>query len=585
MKHRAARGIAWMTVLMCACGLTAVAGSAKAKPKVPKSAAPAAVQPSSSGPEGALQIDVTDVLGTDLHARIALRRAADGAGPEVILDVPKGRREASVPVGKYTVYTQVYESGCLILVDVRDLSVREGDTAYLPITLLEGTAGTRPLAAFDKDCDGAMDRVELSCGTNPDDAASVPGQTVVPFTDQELSKEGAWLRGELHAHSSYGEGQETVAQLVKRAERSGLDFLAIADRNTLAACQDPEFHSDKVVLIPAMEWGTDAMGVALVYGPRTVPESPDTPALAQTVSNRVQAQGGVFAVAHPCFSTSPWQWGVSYVNAIEIWCRGWRQVPPMWPEQLGEDLTEREDGKLVYSIATAAFTTRLSANGQAAVFWDKELARGLKACAIAGSGTSSPKVPMASPITYVYAYRKSVAGILDGLRRGRTFLSSGPNGPKIRFLADVLKDNRFDVNIGGVIPLQLETEFEVGVEDGQGKKLQVMRDGLPIMSAIIPSDHYIQRFVELPSRYSVYHVQVIGKAAEKGFGTVELLAVSSPIYAEDIMQQVLMAHPEVDPAKAWVDMARDPNEPSVIDEEWFTPNAVSATEQVPKWQE
>ena len=533
---------------------------------------------------GLVQIDITDVLGNDLHAKVEFRRDPGPAGQPITFDVPSGRRQARPPVGPYTAYVYVYDAGSLILVDAQELHVREDKPAYLLVTLLEGASGTRPLRAFDKDHDGAMDRVELSRGTDPADAASLPGHDVLPFVDRVLSTEGRWYRGEFHAHSVYGGGRETVAQLVKRAEKLGLDFLAITDRNTLAACMDPAFRSDKVVLIPAMEWGNDEMGVALVYGPRTMPPPPDTVAEAQTLSDRVQAQGGIFAVAHPCFSTSPWQWNVRHVNAIEVWCHGWRDVPPMWTELLNEDLTERREGKLVYSMASAAATTGLSANGQAALFWDKELAKGLKACVIAGSGTASPKVPMAVPVTYVYAYKKSAAGILDGLRRGRTFLSSDLRGPRVRFLADVLADDRIDVNIGGVVPVGLETKFEVGVENARGKKLQVLRNGYPILTSIIEGDHFVQRFSEFPEQPAAYWVRVIDKAVGNGFGAVDVLALSSPIYAEDITQQLLLAHPELEPDKAWIEMRRDPTEPGVIDQRWFTPGAVSATEAAPKWQ-
>jgi len=248
-------------------------------------------------PHGAVQIDITDIVGNDLHAKIELReKAEEGRGP-IVFDLPDGRATERASCGTYGAYVYVYDQGIPILVDVQELAIAESDTAFLLVNLLEGTSGNRPLRAFDQDGDGALDRVEVSCGTDPVDASSIPGQELLPFSGRVLSQEAKWYRGELHAHSVYGGGRETVGQLIKRAEKLGLDFLAITDRNTMAACMDPEFHSDTVVLIPAMEWGSDEMGVALIYGPRTFPAQAETVAHAQALANRVQAQLAL-AVGH-----------------------------------------------------------------------------------------------------------------------------------------------------------------------------------------------------------------------------------------------------------------------------------------------
>ena len=518
-----------------------------------------------SVPCGSLQVDVTDVVGRDLPAWVELHGKSDPAR-RLTIDVPNGRAETQVPMGTYIAYVYVYSQDTLILVDALEVNVPKDSPTFMPANLLEGASGNRPVRAFDKDGDCVIDRVELACGTDPEDAASVPGRESVRFTDAVLSKEGRWYRGELHAHSVHGGGRETVAQLIRRAEKQGLDFLAITDRNTLAACADPDFHSDSVALIPAMEWGRDDMGVALIYGPKTVPLPPASLGHAQAVCDCVQAQGGVFAVAQPCTPASPWKWGVRYVNAIEVWYSQWRQVPPVAVEQLGQDLMARHAGKLVYSIAIAAATSDLSANGQAAIFWQNELAHGLKACAIAGSGTGSPDVPMGRPLTYVYATEKSAAGILNGLRRGRTFLSAGPDGPKIRLLADVLDDRRADVSIGGAIPLNVGTRLEVTVQGAKGKRLEILVDGLPVVSKVIESDNYVHLLHVQPTTRCSYQARVIDAPAVPGFGPVDVLALTSSIYAEDITQEILLAHPEIDPAKVWVDVRPDPNAPREIDE-------------------
>lgn len=487
--------------------------------------------------QGEVQIDITDVVGNNLPARIDF--IAQGKDP-LILEIPQGHVKTRIATGTYKAYTYAYVLGVPVLVEVKEVKIGSGDTAFILVNLLEGS-GARPLFDFDRDCDFALDRVELAEGTDPNDAASIPGKTALPLNDKVLSDKEQWYRGELHCHSSYGGGKESVADLVGRAEKAGLDFLAITDRNTMAASQDSGFKSKSVVLIPAMEWGNDERGVALLYGVRTFPDFVDSRPQAQALVDLVQAQGGFYAVAHPCFPTKPWQWGLGFVNGIEVWCRDWSLVPPLSLDQLHEDLAERKDGKLVHSIAYAAASAtvrgepgQLSANGQASVFYDSELVRGLKAAAIGGSASGSPSVPLASPVTYVYATEKSVKGILDGLRRGRTYISANLKGPRIRFSGDILSDNTMDVSLGGIIPIGVPVTFEVAVDGAQGKELQVLLNGRPLISKQIESNAFIIHFEDTPVNYAVYRARVIGKAPEQKFGGVEVYAMTSPIYAQDV---------------------------------------------------
>lgn len=498
-------------------------------------------------PKGPVSIDICNVLAQPLSARVDL--VSLEAYPVYLIEARQGRLETEAPEGQHRAYIHVYDNGVPYLVAIQDLTVSQaGERAKIATRLLEGSAGSLPVRAFDSDGDLAIDRVEEEAGTNPKDAGSLPGRPAVVWTNRVLSNQAGWYRGEMQAYSSYSSGSESVAQLVKRAEQSGLDFLAITDRNMLDAVNDPGFRSDKVVLLPAMEWGSDDLGIALAYGMRAVPETASSVEAAQAECLRIQAQGGIFAVAHPCFPTAPWQWNLSYVNAIEVWCRAWREVPPLTLDNLRENLKIRDDkNELIYSIAAAAAITSHSANAQATQFWDYETVRGLKAGAIAGSGSASPKVPLGRPMTYVYAKEKSVAGILEGLRQGRTFVTTGPDGPRLTFTADVLNDGKVDVGIGGTMPLGLDTMFEVNVSGANGKKLHILRNGHPIVSKVIEGDNFVFRCPQRPASGSVYRVRITEPPANDrtGFGPTETLAMSSPIYAQDIVEDVFWQDPNV----------------------------------------
>ncbi|MBX7259774.1 MAG: CehA/McbA family metallohydrolase, partial [Candidatus Hydrogenedentes bacterium] len=435
----------------------------------------------------------------------------------------------------------------------------------LTFTLTDGVGGTVALRGFDKDYDLVMDSVELKMKTNPNDPSDFPHAEPVPFDSPVLEKKAGWLKGDLHVKSVHGGGAESVAELVKRAEQSGLDFIAITDRNTMDACFDADFKSNKVVLIPAMEWGNEQRGMALIYGPRTMPEITNSFKEDQGVCQRVQAQGGIFVVATPCFPTAPWQRGLSYVNGIEVWCRDYRAVPGIKLENLVEEYQRKVDGKLIYSISMAANTQDLSANGQATMFWDYELTRGLKAACVAGSMSSSPKVPMGKPITYVYAPEKSVRGILYGLRMGRTTIAADADAPTIEFYTDVrswksnaetaqaainntldpnakaapqqaVKVGKPEISLGGIVPLGMPVDLYLEVKNAKGMKMEILRNGWPIVTKKIETDKVeLLKTTDTPNAYCNYRARVIRAPQAKGIGPVDVVAMTSPIYAQDIV--------------------------------------------------
>ena len=527
---------------------------------------------------GRINFSVRNVLGQPLPAKVELRDSADRIVDVVAL--PNGRDSAAVRAEAQRAYVYAYDRGIPILVGVQPVTVGGEQTSTVEVQVLEGSGGKRHLREFDRDLDLVLDRIETELGTNPADATSFPGEEAFEWASPVLGSRGQWYRGELHAHSSYGIGTESVAQLVKRAESSGLDFLAITDRNTLDAAFDPAFQSNSVVLIPAMEWGDDARGVGLIYGPRTFPGAASTVGEAQGTLLRVQAQGGLFYVAHPCFGTAPWQWGLSYVNGVEVWCRPWREVPPLWLDRLGESSRARKDGQLVHSIALAAATPGLSANGQAALFYDHELTRGLRAASIAGSYSVGPQVPLGEPLTYVFANEKSLKGILDGLRWGRTFVSSGKSGPKVVFNGDVLIDGKIDAGIGGYVPLNVPTRFRVTVEDAPGMMLQVLLNGSVFLSRKIErfdadgNFHYEFDFV--PEHYSVFRVRIVRTPSEQGFGYVDVEALTSPIYALEVVPHVPGADGNI-----WLEIEQNYYDPGSGDS--FLPSNPDPTQIKPRW--
>jgi len=536
---------------------------AKEAPAIAPAAQEAQSPPVAAGPPGTVNIDVTNVTGDNLPSRVDF--IALKGDSSVTVEVPTGRLQTQAPSGATRAYVYVYDDGVPVLVDIQDITLTPEKASFVLVNLLEGAGGRLSVRDFDFDGDLAIDSVELKAGTNREDASSVPGRAPVERDMRILQDEMRWYRGELFARSRHGIGSESVGEIIRRAEKAGLDFLAIADRNTMDSTKDPEYKSDKLVLIPAMEWGNDQKGYALIYAPGTLPDPPTTSDRAQAECIRVQAQGGIFAVAHPCLSTSPWLWGLSYVNAVNVWYGPWSQGSPLRLSQLSEDLRARDKGRLVHSIAAAARQADLDPlppNAQAALFWDYESNRGLIAAAIGGSGANNAKVPLGRPMTYIKAKTKSLPGLMEGLRLGYTYVTSGADGPNLLFQADVLNDGKIDVSIGGTIPAGALSMLHAGVRGAAGKKLQVLQDGRPILSKNIEGDPFGAYFPVTPTGYSVFRLRVIapdpkGKAPS---ASPEVLALSSPIYAQDITMELLQQTPNLDIDKLWVRYQPKPDE-------------------------
>ncbi len=468
-----------------------------------------------------------------------------------------------------------YDGGVPILVHQQNITLSTTETPTIAVSVLEGSAGNRSLSAFDGDFDLVLDRVEVELGSDPANPRSMPGETAYDWPSPVLNDRGGWYRGELHAQSKYGAGTEGVADLIRRAEAARLDFLAIADPNTLAAAQDPAFKSNKLVLIPAVEWRHPQLGSALVLAPGSLPVADAARAEAQALALRLQAQGGIVAVAHPAHPGQQWQWGLNYYNAVEVWFGGWRATQPMNVGDLSEETRKRlENGDYAYPIAAAAAMNVLSANGQATLYYDIETTRGVRAAMIAGSGSVGRKQVLGSPLTYVWAKEKSMNGILDGIRRGRTFVTSGTEGPFIEFMADVNNDGTIDAGSGGIVPVNTKSLFRVGVENAEGAHVEILFNGYPIRSRRIEAKRFLFSVADEPGGPGVYRARVTMAPKKDGYGPSEVLAMSSPIYAHSY----LVNEKSGDTKDGWVNVESNWEDPSTV--QVFDPEALDSSQVI-----
>lgn len=244
---------------------------------------------------------------------------------------------------------------------------------------------------------------------------------------------GQWLAGDLHVHTTYshdswgGPGDDsptdpteyytfgqTVTEDFAIAKARGLDYLAITDHNRIDSQTDPGFGFGNVLPIPAYENSLHGHGQML--GATKVYDNGDGgPAAVRAMEAALHADGGLLQANHP---TDPF-WSYDYADApatdatpavpgvpvdtVEVWNLPWFYQAP-FPS------AGNHDAMLAFGTALLDRGAHVGFTGGSDSHWK---------ATVAGQGPGQPT-------TWVYADSASVKGILAGLRKGHTFISSQP---------------------------------------------------------------------------------------------------------------------------------------------------------------
>jgi PHP domain len=295
-----------------------------------------------------------------------------------------------------------------------------------------------------------------------------------------------WLRGDLHCHTRYSDGDSWPAEMLHAAAEAGLDFLGVTDHNNVA--HHAEYGpggGDVPIVVPGVEvttygghwnaWGTDRWWEF---------REPTGPAVARAMAGAVEA-GAVVSVNHPKPFGPAWEYdSVGPAHAIEVWNGPW----------LGLNIASLE-------------------------FWDARLRAGQRLVAVGGSDThvlrgtdpDARHAPMPGrPTTWVdarsFARRRSgpdVAAILGAIRAGRTFVSASPAGPQLYL-------DRTDDGL------------TTTVADGTGAALHLVADRGVVAAAAVDSPAWSATFA-VPTDVRYVRAQLLGASGE-------MQALTSPIW-------------------------------------------------------
>ena len=217
-----------------------------------------------------------------------------------------------------------------------------------------------------------------------------------------------WYRGDLHCHTFHSDAKGSPELLHAAAKQAGLDFLAIADHNTIT--QRRYFHaqsSPDLVFVRAMEV-TTAEGHANVYGVDDWIDFRMTqPSDAHTLARLVHERGGLLSINHDKPPIA-WEYELPEADCQEVWQSTW-----------------------------------MAWNWIALERWQQRLASGLRLSAIGGSDYHQPAelrpegpLVLARPTTVLWLPELSEDAVLGAMKVGQGYVTESPTGPSLVVTVD-----------------------------------------------------------------------------------------------------------------------------------------------------
>lgn len=346
--------------------------------------------------------------------------------------------------------------------------------------------------------------------------------------------EGVWLKGDLHVHSRHSRdtSNHPIGKIVRYAEETGLDFLAITDHDNHVdgdvanhSWADPEWRSDTVILLYAAEWTTDR-GHGNVFSSHPYDQGVLFRLRDARDAQIIAAKRGLnvhLSANHP---TNKDHFGFSYdlVDSMEVWnSSNWaKNVPALgvWDDML-------KSGRC------------LPARG------GSDAHHGWPDAPAARSASSVERLAnyIGTPTTWVFAHSRDRQGVIEALTTGHSSISASLYAPRVELTAAVDGVGRHEAMMGDKVkasghPVSFHVTLVGGGIAWAQYQVQVIKDGEPLTQIAIDADRPEGTFVDSPAagRRSYYRVEVQGPQSANpqvpmapGI-TGTMIALSNPIY-------------------------------------------------------
>ncbi len=303
------------------------------------------------------------------------------------------------------------------------------------------------------------------------------------FTDPgaRLRAEG-WLRGDLHMHTTWSDGDDSVATTIAIAEYledplflaahpeysdNQLDFIAITDHRTVDCLSDPEWTSQKLLLVSGEEFGGN--GHANVFGiSEFVDHDPGGDGTDLTdieaAEDDTHAQGGLFSINHPLADGDPWPWDNRRHDGLELWNSKWGMGgPPFSADQLADCADWADPVSPFFRRAVAEQTGGREA--QLFAFYEAMLAKGLSPALVGGSDRHM-LFQNGYPTTWIQPDGDGVDGLLAGVRAGHTFISRSPVAATVELSVEA---GGAEARLGDALAIEPGQKLKIRVRVGRAR--------------------------------------------------------------------------------------------------------------------
>ncbi|MCO5215447.1 MAG: CehA/McbA family metallohydrolase [Thermomicrobiales bacterium] len=289
------------------------------------------------------------------------------------------------------------------------------------------------LGAYKTSVNGLTAEVTIELDSTREAWETPPTPEIGSLTKGQLPApvEPNWVRGDLHMHTIYSDGDSYPHELTVRAYELGLDFYGITDHNRAQSPVPlvPHGHGWPV-LVPGVEVTSYAGHFNVWGGPDTWYDFRDYSAAGQQAAvNAARADGALVSMNHP------------------------KPYGPMWdhPDITGFECTEPWNGWWagLNSLATEFWVNQL--NSDTTGSWH---------IGICGSDThylkrsGDPRIPlsparMGTPTLWLHIEDElTPATIIAAIRAGTGFMSESPEGPQLIVSAN---DDVVRVHVAGAV--------------------------------------------------------------------------------------------------------------------------------------
>ena len=328
-------------------------------------------------------------------------------------------------------------------------------------------------------------------------------------------RSSGWYRGDFHSHNEHEDGAFSISTLVSRFRAAKLDFAVLTEHNTSSHYREIAALPSKRFLLIVGEEVTTPFGHANALGLRQGAwidfRVDGSLASLENVIHQTHGAGALLSINHP-FQVSQnypercclWKMGIPEgIDCIEVWNK-------VFNDESGDHSDQ-----------------------EAVAWWDSLLAKGRIITAIGGSDAhftagvkwigKEDRGRPGRPTTWVLADSLQTASILEGVRRGRVFITARPEVSAVTFTLTDTESGR-EAGIGETLHVSGETmEMEVEFNHPSPFKIRAIGPGKVLAEQVRTAGARPLK-MSLPAAGSYVRVEI----REQETGT--MLAITNPIW-------------------------------------------------------